>query len=110
LVRLFFGKNGKLYFAPCKAFLSFPSFLWDYDIACTIFLCPTEKTERTEIFAPHHAEPFCHFFHFCGTMISRASSFYVPRKKRKERKFYFKPCKAFLSFLSFLWDIIIFMW
>ena len=54
------GNNGNFYFAPCGAFPLFPLFLWDNDIACTFFLCPTEITEITEIF----------YFASCGVFPS----------------------------------------
>ncbi len=90
--RLFFmshgkkGKNGKFYFAPCKVFPSFPSFLWDYYYH-RLFVCPTERKERTENFTLHHAKSFCHFRHFCGTIIIIVCFFMSHGKKGKNGNF-----------------------
>ncbi len=58
-----------------------------------------------------HAEPFCNFRHFCGTIIIIVSFFMSHGKNGKNGNICFAPSKAFLSFgytelkvPSFQWD------
>ena len=74
-----------------------------------VFFCPTEIKEITEILFPSLCEGLSVLSALsAGLLLSHADSFYCPTEI-KEIKEILLPhsAKAFLSFLFFLWDIII---